>query len=751
MNDKKIIVENALYILGLRDSNVDEATRRYTYRARSPGVKPTTGIKLILPKTSSMGQKIQKVLDGDDPKKLKQMNNLVIGREDDGKEISLEFKTSASREKFRKLMNESVDLDETVKIMFKGFDMEQRVFTAKLKKFGFDKQYRKMMQNFMKHASSGDGFYFIDGGRELGFQVHPVSDMMMGPKIKKLGDKQDLGGGKTATLIAIKEDVQIDEAMAPFPMGGGGKRKPATNIGKDLRNQLQMTKPSEYSFSAPAADGGTFAVIPIKTSRPSSQAGVMMAIFDKRGKVSAYYGTHMDTDSAKKFAKRDGLLEDVQLDETNFRFPQSGEDYGELTKSISGTGPSMSDLKKKSAEIRRKFAAVMRKHKGTKVGEVLDLLDKRGERQVYQDSDIKQISKYLTKHNDNVRKVANQMLTDLMMGDNYLANKRIPVKEDVRLDEEVIKARVAFFGRPSKNNADMRDAKKKNMFADAKDVDRAKGKMFDVTFNSRRQFNRFESEYDFMMVKVFEDVQLDEMLPLITDFEYDRLAEPLSKSEAPKVVKTRKGYQVMVYSRKVRKHIPQGMPHRTKAAAEKDAKMFEDVQLDEEVAARDPQKMVKGLSRKAKQEVADQLNKMNLGGYGDYKATATNVHKFRPKDLMAAMKKVMRLDELRKIPDAFERSRGKKNVFKDSDIKRLSKSVGNEAYGGGFRGDKEDLPGSVKDMVRNIHAYSDDDLIVILLANIPHASGQARMALEGRGHEVKFGARRKSDIKLRKS
>ena len=151
-----------------------------------------------------------------------------------------------------------------------------------------------------------------------------------------------------------------------------------------------MTKPSDYSFSAPAADGGTFAVIPIKTSRPSSQAGVMMAIFDKRGKVSAYYGTHMDTDSAKKFAKKDGLIEDVQL------------------------------------------------------------------------------------------------------------------------DEEVIKARVAFFGRPSKNNSDMRDAKKKNMFVDAKDVDAAKGKMFDVTFNSRRQFNRFESEYDFLMVKVFEDVQIDE-------------------------------------------------------------------------------------------------------------------------------------------------------------------------------------------------------------------------------------------------
>ena len=104
------------------NDKVNEATRRNTYRARSPGVKPTTGIKLILPKTSSMAQKIQKVLDGDDPKKLKQMNNLVIGREDDGKEISLEFKTAASRERFRKMMNESVELDE----MKKGKKRSQR-------------------------------------------------------------------------------------------------------------------------------------------------------------------------------------------------------------------------------------------------------------------------------------------------------------------------------------------------------------------------------------------------------------------------------------------------------------------------------------------------------------------------------------------------------------------------------------------------------------------------------------------------
>ena len=42
-----------------------------------------------------------------------------------------------------KVFKEDVQLDETVETMFKGFDMEQRVFTAKLKKFGFDKQYRK--------------------------------------------------------------------------------------------------------------------------------------------------------------------------------------------------------------------------------------------------------------------------------------------------------------------------------------------------------------------------------------------------------------------------------------------------------------------------------------------------------------------------------------------------------------------------------------------------------------------------------
>ena len=88
------------------------------------------------------------------------------------------------------------------------------------------------------------------------------------------------------------------------------------------------------------------------------------------------------------------VFEDVQLDETNFRFPQPGEDYGDLTKSISDDPyytMRKAELKKRSDEVDRKFAAVMRKHKRTKVGEVLDLLDKDGGTRLYKDSDIKQI------------------------------------------------------------------------------------------------------------------------------------------------------------------------------------------------------------------------------------------------------------------------------------------------------------------------------------------------------------------------
>ena len=51
-----------------------------------------------------------------------------------------------------------------------------------------------------------------------------------------------------------------------------------------------------------------------------------------------------------------------------------------------------------------------------------------------------------------------------------------------------------------------------------------------------------------------------------------------------KIEKTKFGFQVMVYSPKTKKYIAQGSPHKTKAAAEKDAKSFnESVELGEKV------------------------------------------------------------------------------------------------------------------------------------------------------------------------
>ena len=77
----------------------------------------------------------------------------------------------------------------------------------------------------------------------------------------------------------------------------------------------------------------------------------------------------------------------------------------------------------------------------------------------------------------------------------------------------------------------------------------------------------------------------------------------------------------------------------------------EGVRLSEAIAARDIQGMIKGLNKKAKQEIAGVLNDMNLSGYGDYEARADNVHKFKPKDLLKAMNKVMKLEE-KKLPTA---------------------------------------------------------------------------------------------------
>ena len=462
--DKKAIIQRALDNI---NHPLSEITRRTTYRARSPGVAPVSGIKMALPKTSTMAKKMQKVLDDETPagrKKQKQMANLVIGREEDDKEILLQFKTAASREKFRKLMNEDVQIDEE-KSLFDISPTSSKWMKGRLRT-GYNKSQKSGMPKEMFKKGQVIDLHPFDGDRFVGAKS---------PK-----DKGSYFFVAKRHVDAMKEDVKLDEGTmnflfdSPLKAGAFAQRIMRDKLASEVDRYVDHGKRKE--------------VVELITHPNNYEKNDILKLAKK------YKGTVHSVE------------EDVQLDETNFRFPQPGEDYGDLTKSISDPSgrafPDMSrdELRKRSRDIERKFAVMMRKHKGTKVGEVLDLLDKDGNTKVHQDNDIKLIKRYLTKFKDNVRKVAHQMMIDFMEGDDYLAKKRIPVREDV--------------------------------------------------------------------------------------------------------------------------------------------------QLDETMTARDLESMIKGLKRGAKQEIADALNDMNLGGYGDYEARVDNIHKFKTKDLFNAMKKVMKLESL---------------------------------------------------------------------------------------------------------
>ena len=116
--------------------------------------------------------------------------------------------------KKKKSISDETEIEEGVRTAFKGADKETSEFQAKLKRFGYAKTYIKMMQDFKKNAEPGDGLYFRDKVNGVGFEVHPVADMMMGSKIKNLGDSGKLSSGETVRLIAIKEDVELDEMSA---------------------------------------------------------------------------------------------------------------------------------------------------------------------------------------------------------------------------------------------------------------------------------------------------------------------------------------------------------------------------------------------------------------------------------------------------------------------------------------------------------------------------------------------------------
>ena len=196
MNENhKSIFEKALE--NLNHPLLSEITRRTTYRGHSPGVKPTTGIKLNLPKTSTMAAKMERVLADKSPegrKRMKQMNNLVIGREEDGDKISLEFKTTASRERFRKMMNElseNVHLDEAT----------QHIVNVNVSRTGFRKLEAMIASlNGYRESDYSDGkarFYF-DAKKHDSAERKKVAEFI----------KKTRGAEFSHT---IKEDVQLDE------------------------------------------------------------------------------------------------------------------------------------------------------------------------------------------------------------------------------------------------------------------------------------------------------------------------------------------------------------------------------------------------------------------------------------------------------------------------------------------------------------------------------------------------------------
>ena len=176
------------------------------------------------------------------------------------------FHSTDQGKEVEKMMREDVQLDENVKTVFDSLrgkhSSDARVMLAKIKKFGFDKQYRKMMQNFKKNAASGDGLFFIEEipsdderkrtkvGDSMNLEVLPVDGNYY--NLKKLGDSDEQKRGGTVykvRLIAIKEGVQVDENVGYYLPGQattshGGKSgrggKPGPRMTKQRRHREEV-------------------------------------------------------------------------------------------------------------------------------------------------------------------------------------------------------------------------------------------------------------------------------------------------------------------------------------------------------------------------------------------------------------------------------------------------------------------------------------------------------------------------------
>ena len=228
-----------------------------------------------------------------------------------------------------------------------------------------------------------------------------------------------------------------------------------------------------------------------------------------------------------------------------------------------------------------------------------------------------------------------------------------PLNEKTKISEEKqFKARIGFIGnKPSDNNRDMRTAKQSGMFVDAKDVAKAKGVMFDITFKSEGQFNRFMGSYNVQFVDKLdeafggmfqkktdfkvsgtmkEDVQLDEATPGDTRVvtkgdqnQYERISRALTAAKkAGKIA----GYEGTVFNRSKGEVtlIFDSKAHKPASERRKVAKMIKDFGLEfhhsiEEGFASDAQRRAafasgyKAKGKKKEEEVEEGLRQAMSG------------------------------------------------------------------------------------------------------------------------------------------
>ena len=620
--------------------------------------------------------------------------------------------------------NKNHHIDETVKTAFKDFDMDSRVFLAKLKKFGFEKQYKKMLKNFDKHAKPGDGFYFIDGGRELGFQVHPVADMMMGPKIKKLGDTQDLGGGKTARLIAIKEGVRVDENIEKTLLNYGMKKMDGLGSKKVLVKFV--VDADQNSYQSITRD-------PALKKLPGF-LGLHNIVFHSRKKKAEFtFRTNKKGgEKFKKLLKKHGLkLVDTiyegskKLDEGLAARDIQGMIKGLNNKAKQEIAGVLNDMNLSGYGDYEARADNVHKFKPKDLLKAMNKVMKLEQARIVEFNDkFMKTGKYASKqdkaHHAKKRKEFERELKKAGIKFHFVAGNRKGPVEDTYY--------VSF-----KNNAKAHQIANK-LFAGA--VFSSEIRQFGISAVSEVSFSEFS-----------ESVQLDEGSTIEFKFKNpmkagafmrrimrDKLASEVDRyggDRSPEEI-----VQVIMHPNDYERNDIERLAKQYKG------ELREDLQIDE-MSAKDHYRRYKNKNRVTSIDRERFPNREKEGLEGPYRTKKTGLIYYY--DTKAKKYYDPQTDMYLSVDDIME-SMGinesdhysKKDLFTDRDIKKLSKAYGNENYKDGYRGDKQDLPGAVKDMLRYINNYSNNDLIVIALANIPYASTQAMIQLESiRGYKIK--------------